>query len=119
MFAAAIPAIASIASGVASSSKTGGAGGSGMASTGPTYVTGSPIHIAPVGVNVGEILKQFVGPPENGGFGLNFDMSGYGMRSSTGATITAPGNGGFRISGGMLALAAAAGIGGLLLWKVL
>ena len=47
------------------------------AATGPAISGGNPlfndrnfINIAPVGVNLGEMLRNFEGPPENGGFGL-------------------------------------------------
>lgn len=49
-----------------------GGGQSGPAVSGGEMGNRSPIHIAPVGVNLGAILAPFQqGSPENGGYGLD------------------------------------------------
>jgi len=49
----------------------GGGGGGGVEDIDPVMSDRSPIHIAPVGVNLGAILAPFnAGAPENGGYGI-------------------------------------------------
>ena len=88
-----------IVGGVLSGSKQGG-GGSGILGGGMSGAVSpisdmsnrSPIHIAPVGVNLGAILAPFQeGSPENGGFGLDL-MSRYAadMGAPRATSLTTP-----------------------------
>lgn len=65
--------VAGLAAGAA-----GGSGGGLQAAggaAGPSEATSSAdftanVQVAPVGLNIGELLRNFEGPPANGGFGL-------------------------------------------------
>lgn len=46
-------------------------GDAGPSSSDANVNLGTNINVAPTAVNFGELLKNFSGPPENGGFGLN------------------------------------------------
>ena len=48
-----------------------GTPGTAISGGSPLFNDRSVINIAPVGVNLGEILRNFSGPPANGGFGLD------------------------------------------------
>lgn len=58
--------------GTAASGLLTGAGQAGPALSGgnPLFSDRNYINVAPVGVNLGEILRNWEGPTENGGFGL-------------------------------------------------
>ena len=49
---------------------TGGAAGPAISGGNPLFNDRNYINIAPTGVNLGEIFRNFEGPPENGGAGL-------------------------------------------------
>ncbi len=47
----------------------------------PIFSDRNAINVAPVGVNLGEILRVFEGPPENGGAGLEIFSRYFGDRN--------------------------------------
>ena len=84
---------------------TGGAAGPAVSGGDLRFSDRNLINVAPVGVNLGEILRNFEGPAENGGFGLE-TRSRYinGSRASGGVAVQA----GFGGAGLLLIVAAGA-----------
>mgnify|MGYP006279884981 CR=1 FL=1 len=61
----------------------------------------SYINVAPVGLNLGEILRQYKGPPENGGLGLETTVPPFQGAPTPGfESPTEIGKAGFGGSGG-------------------
>lgn len=93
---------------------TGGPSGPALSGGDPAFNGRNFIDIKPVNVNIGEIIKNFTGPPENGGLGLDVRSRYFGAGLSAG-------NGGVQASVGsrnVVGLLVIVAIGAAVIWGV-